>query len=127
MSGSGLILGRSPAMWAAFLQALLNVIVGVFGIPLSQDQVIELNALGVVAIGLLANSTDPRTVPTLALTTRAPSSTPTTSSTSSTPTADSPSAMASSSGGPTGAPSGGDPIAPTVDPTAGDGGASPSA
>jgi hypothetical protein len=61
-----MILGRAPALWAALLAAILNVAVVVFNVPLSGLQVGALNTLGLVTIGILANESDPRTVPTLA-------------------------------------------------------------
>lgn len=71
MSG-GTILGRSPALWVALIAAAINVGVGVFGLPLTVDQITELNALALAAIAIVANASQPGTVPTFALTTRAP-------------------------------------------------------
>ncbi len=61
-----MILGRSPALWLALVAAALNVVVVVFGIPLSDVQVLALNGLAFAVVGVIANESDPRTVPTFA-------------------------------------------------------------
>ncbi len=78
-----MILGRNPALWLGLIAALLNVAVGVFGLNLTPDQLIELNALAFAIVAVIANEKDPSTVGTFALTTKAPNSTvPTTTNTS---------------------------------------------
>jgi uncharacterized membrane protein len=71
-----MILGRNPALWLALVGAILNVSVGVFGITLTVDQLIQLNALAFAIVGILANAADPTTVGTFALTTKAPTKFP---------------------------------------------------
>lgn len=69
--GNGLILGRSRALWVAALGALANlgVLLGVW--TLTDLQLAGVNLAIVAITGLVANADDPRTVPTLALTTSA--------------------------------------------------------
>lgn len=61
-----MILGRNPALWLALVAAALNVIVVVFGIQLSAEQIATLNAFFVALIGFVANEKDPTTLPTFA-------------------------------------------------------------
>lgn len=103
-----MILGRNPALWAGLVAALLNVAVIVFGIPLSTEGVAALNGLAIACIAVLANTADPTTQPTFALTLKAPT----------TGNPPSPSTTGSSSGG-SSDPSAGSPDATTPDPTAG--------
>lgn len=65
-----MILGRSPALWLGFVTAGLNVLVVVFGIRLDAIQLAGLNVFFGALIGIVANETDPTTVPTLAPTLR---------------------------------------------------------
>lgn len=67
-----MIAGRNPALWLGLVAAVLNVAVGVFGIALTVDQLIQLNALAFAVVGVLANSADPTTAATFALTTKPP-------------------------------------------------------
>lgn len=67
-----MILGRNPALWLALVGAILNASVVVFGVVLTTDQIVQLNALAFAIVGILANSADPTTVGTFALTTKAP-------------------------------------------------------
>jgi uncharacterized membrane protein len=67
-----MILGRNPALWLALVAAIVNVAVVVFNLNLTADQIVALNALAFAVVGILANSSDPTTVGTFALTTRAP-------------------------------------------------------
>lgn len=62
-----MILGRNPALWLALIAAALNVIVVVFGIQLSAEQIATLNAFFVALIGFVANEKDPTTLPTFAM------------------------------------------------------------
>lgn len=73
-----MILGRNPALWLGLIAALLNVAVGVFGINLTADQLIQLNALAFAVIAVIANEKDPSTAGTFALTTKAPNVPPNT-------------------------------------------------
>jgi len=59
-----MILGRNPALWAALVAAILNVLVVVVGVPLTIDGIAALNGLALVVIGLVANISDPSTGPT---------------------------------------------------------------
>ena len=61
-----MIFGRSPALWGALIAAGLNVLVFVFGVHMSADQVGYLNAFALVLIGIVANESDPTTVGTFA-------------------------------------------------------------
>jgi len=70
--GRRMILGRNPALWLALVAAVLNVAVSVFGIVLTTDQLLTVNALAFALVGVLANSADPTTVGTFALTTKPP-------------------------------------------------------
>lgn len=63
-----MILGRAPALWVGLVAAAVNVLVIVLGVPLTGLQVGAINALALAVIGILANETDPRSVPTLAAT-----------------------------------------------------------
>ena len=67
-----MILGRSTALWIAVVAALLNVLVIVFRVPLTAEGIAALNTLAIVLIGLVANETNPTTVPTFAWTTKSP-------------------------------------------------------
>lgn len=67
-----MLLGRSPALWVAAVAAVLNVLVIVFGVPLSIDGLAALNVAAAALIGLIANASDPTTAPTFALTTKPP-------------------------------------------------------
>lgn len=67
-----MILGRNPALWLGLVAAILNVAVGVFGLNLTSDQLVELNALAFAAVAVLANASDPTTAPTFSLTTKGP-------------------------------------------------------
>ena len=62
-----MILGRNPALWLAVLAAGLNVLVIVFGVQLTAEQLAALNAFLVAFIGFVANEKDPTTLPTFAL------------------------------------------------------------
>ena len=66
-----MILGRNAAVWIGLVAAVLNMCVLVFGINLDGPQLASLNAAAACLIGLVANSNDPTTVPTFALTTKA--------------------------------------------------------
>lgn len=70
-----MILGRSTVLWLALVAAALNVATVVFGINLSPDQIVALNAFAFAFVGFLANEADPTTVGTFALTTKAPTHT----------------------------------------------------
>ncbi len=72
---NGLILGRSPVLWYGFLVALFNVLVVMGAITATLDTVASVDTVLALGLALLANSSDPRTVPTFALTTSAPSET----------------------------------------------------
>ena len=65
-----MILGRNPALWLALLAALLNVVVIVFGVQLTSEQIATLNAAFVAVIGFVANEKDPTTLPTFAMSTK---------------------------------------------------------
>ena len=65
-----MILGRSPALWYALIVAALNAGVVVFGVNLTAEQLAALNAFALAILGVIANESDPRTVPTLAPTLR---------------------------------------------------------
>lgn len=74
-----MILGRNAGLWAGLVQSGLNlaaaIIVAVTNTPMSAADVAAFaaaNAFGLVVVALIANSSDPSTVPTFALTTRAP-------------------------------------------------------
>lgn len=71
-----MILGRNPALWLALVGASLNAAVVVFGIVLTTEQIVQLNALAFAIVGILANAADPTTVGTFALTTKAPTKWP---------------------------------------------------
>ena len=62
-----MILGRNPALFLGLVAALLNVIVIVFGVPLTDLQIGAINALAAVVIAILANATTPGAVPTFSL------------------------------------------------------------
>ncbi len=68
-----MILGRNAGLWAALVQAALNVaaagVIVATGQDLSPAAVglfAAVNALGLAVVGLLANGSDPSTVPTFA-------------------------------------------------------------
>jgi len=61
------ILGRNPALFLGLVAALLNVIVIVFGVPLTDLQIGAINALAAVVIAILANANTPGAVPTFSL------------------------------------------------------------
>jgi len=67
-----MILGRNPALWLALVAAVLNVAVVVLNVALTADQIIALNAFAFAVVGILANSADPTTAKTFALTTKRP-------------------------------------------------------
>ena len=67
-----MILGRSSALWLGLVAAVLNVAVLVFGIHLSSDQLVALNALAFAVVGVIANESNPTTAGTFAMTTKAP-------------------------------------------------------
>ena len=69
-----MIFGRNPALWLALLQATLNVAVVVLGVPWDTTQIAVLNVFGVAIVGVVANSADPTTAATFAMTTKAPAS-----------------------------------------------------
>ncbi len=102
-----MILGRSKVLWLSLVAAALNVAVIVFALPLTDVQVVTLNAFALAFLGWLANESDPTTVATFALTTTPPRIAP--SSTTTVP-ASSP-----------GTPSAGGGSAPTTGPTGGSG------
>lgn len=83
-----MILGRSPALWLSLVTAALNVIVSLGIVSFTADQLAVLNAFAIAVIGVIANETNPTTVGTFALTTKAPtnSSTPTSTTTPMNPT-----------------------------------------
>jgi uncharacterized membrane protein YccF (DUF307 family) len=60
------ILGRNPGLWLALIQAAINALVVVLGIPFTVDQVVALNVLGIALVGTVANESDPSTVSTFA-------------------------------------------------------------
>lgn len=62
-----MILGRNPALFLGLVAALLNVIVIVFGVPLTDLQIGAINALAAVVIAILANANTPGAVPTFSL------------------------------------------------------------
>ena len=64
------ILGRSPALWYALVVAALNAGVVVFGVNLTAEQLAALNAFALAVLGVIANESDPTTVPTFAPTLR---------------------------------------------------------
>ncbi len=70
-----MIFGRSPALWGALIAAGLNVLVFVFGVHMSADQVGYLNAFALVLIGIVANESDPTTAGTFAPTITRPAPT----------------------------------------------------
>ena len=67
---SAVILGRSPALWYALVVAALNAGVVVFGVQLTAEQLAALNAFALAILGVIANESDPSTVPTFAPTLR---------------------------------------------------------
>ena len=67
-----MILGRSRVLWLALVAAALNVAVGVFHINLTVENLIQLNALAIALLGVLANEDNPTTAGTFARTTKAP-------------------------------------------------------
>lgn len=67
-----MIAGRNPALWLALVGTILNVAVVVFGIALTTEAILALNALAFAVVGILANSADPTTAKTFSLTTKAP-------------------------------------------------------
>lgn len=69
-----MILGRNVALWLGLVAAVLNSAVVVFGIHLTTEQVVSLNALAFAVIGVIANEADPTTAGTFAMTTKAPAS-----------------------------------------------------
>jgi len=70
-----MILGRSKALWLAFIIAALNAGVGILHWQLDLSQLGLLNMFAVAALGILANESDPTTAGTFALTTKAPTGT----------------------------------------------------
>jgi uncharacterized membrane protein len=71
-----MILGRQPALWLALVAALLNVMVVVFGIHLTGEQIATLNAFAIAVVGIVANESDPTTAGTFAPTITRPAPTP---------------------------------------------------
>jgi len=67
-----MILGRSRVLWLALIAAALNVAVGVFHVELTVDQIIQLNALAIALLGVLANEDNPTTAGTFDRTTKSP-------------------------------------------------------
>lgn len=74
-----MILGRNAGLWAGLVQAGLNlvaaIIVAVTNTPMSAADVAAFaaaNSFGLVVVALIANASDPSTVPTFALTTQPP-------------------------------------------------------
>jgi uncharacterized membrane protein len=67
-----MILGRSRVLWLALIAAALNVAVGVFHINLTVENLIQLNALAIALLGVLANEDNPTTAGTFSRTTKAP-------------------------------------------------------
>jgi len=63
-----MILGRNPALWLGAIQALLNVAVVVFSVPLDVNQVAALNLAAAAIVGIVANSQTPGTAATFAIT-----------------------------------------------------------
>ena len=63
-----MIFGRNPALWLGLVTAALNAAVLVFGVALDGAQVAALNVFGAAVIGLVANSSDVRALPTFAAT-----------------------------------------------------------
>lgn len=68
-----MILGRNAGLWAGLSQAAINVValglVVATGHPLTADVLAlfaGVNALGAVLVAIVANESDPTTVPTLA-------------------------------------------------------------
>jgi hypothetical protein len=59
-----MILGRSPALWLGAIQALLNVLVVVFGVSLTIDQLAALNIAAGAVVGIVANESAAGTVGT---------------------------------------------------------------
>lgn len=51
-----MILGRSTALWIALLAAVLNVAVLVFNVGLTVIQIGAIDGLGLVIIGIIANT-----------------------------------------------------------------------
>lgn len=66
----GVVLGRSPALWLAIVTAALNCAVVVLGVQLTAEQLAAINALAIAVLGIVANESDPTTVPTFAPTLR---------------------------------------------------------
>lgn len=81
-----MIFGRSPALWLALVAAALNVVVSLSIVSFSAEQLAVLNAFAVAVIGVIANETNPTTVGTFALTTKAPTTATTPSTNTSNPT-----------------------------------------
>lgn len=69
-----MILGRNPALWLGLVGAILNAAVVVLNIQLTTEQLVALNALAFAIVGIVANTADPTTAGTFALTTKAPAS-----------------------------------------------------
>lgn len=74
-----MILGRNAGLWGGLVQSALNVAAAVVVVltntNLSAPDVAlfaALNAFGLAVVAVLANSSDPTTAPTFALTTKAP-------------------------------------------------------
>ena len=105
-----MILGRSPALWAALVAAALNVALVLGLAHLSVEQVAALNGLALAFIGVIANESDPTTVPTFALATRPSGG-----------AASAPTGGTTGSGGPIGTASAGGPTDPTAGPSGGGG------
>lgn len=68
-----MILGRNAGLWAALVAAGVNLTAAgalvISGHPLGPDVLAlfaSVNAFGLVVVGLIANASDPTTVPTLA-------------------------------------------------------------
>lgn len=74
-----MILGRNPGLWYGLIQAALNVAAAILVVvtnqPVSPAGVAlfaALNGFGAAIVGVIANSSDPTTQPTFALTTAPP-------------------------------------------------------
>ncbi len=63
-----MIFGRNPALWLGLVTAALNAAVLVFGVALDGAQIAALNVLAAAVIGLVANASDVRALPTFAAT-----------------------------------------------------------
>lgn len=76
-----MILGRNAGLWAGLVQSGLNVAAAVLVVAtnaaLTSGEVAlfaALNAFGLAVVAVIANASDPSTLPTFAMTTKTPSS-----------------------------------------------------